>query len=163
MADELDGVFGPFASRRAAKTALMDLATEHGLCWSLLGLERRKGPCFARQLARCRGACVGAEAPTEHHARVRAALSPFKIAPWPFAGPIGIRETGGEDGRDELHLIDRWCHLGTARAGHEVAGLLESPPPQGFDLDIYRIISAFLARSGLSVRIFELAQLLAAA
>ncbi|MGC2520702.1 MAG: exonuclease domain-containing protein [Burkholderiales bacterium] len=161
MPRELDGLFGPFASRRAAKTALMDLAAEHGLCWSRLGLERRNGPCFARQLGRCRGACIGAEAAADHHARLRAALNPFAIAPWPFAGPIGIREAS-EDGREELHLIDRWCHIGTARAEHEIAGLLESPP-QGFDLDIYRIISAFLAKPGRSTKLFELAQLLAAA
>jgi DNA polymerase III subunit epsilon len=162
-ADEIEGLFGPFASRRSAKAVLMDLAAEHGLCWSRLGLERRTGPCFARQLARCRGACVGLETAGEHHRRLRAALVPYAIAPWPFAGPVGIHETSEESGREELHVLDRWCHMGTARAEHEIAGLLESSSPQGFDLDIYRIIAGMLAKPPRNVRLIELPARLPAA
>lgn len=162
-ADELEGLFGPFPSRRAAKTVLTDLAAAHGLCWSRLGLERREGPCFARQLGRCRGACAGAESPAEHHVRLRAALARFAVAPWPFAGPIGIREANEEGGREELHVIDRWCHLGTARAAHEIAGLLDRTSPPRFDLDIYRIVSGFLGRPTRNAKVFGPESLRAAA
>jgi DNA polymerase III subunit epsilon len=154
-ADELDGLFGPFSSRRTAKSTLMDLAAEHGLCWSRLGLEKRAGPCFARQLAHCRGACVGLESAGEHHRRLRAALAPYAVAPWPFAGPIGIREANEESGREELHVLDRWCHLGTARAEHEIAELLKAAAPRAFDLDIYRIIAGMLAKPPRNVRLIE--------
>jgi len=161
--EEIDGLHGPFSSRRAVKNLLTDLAAEHGLCWSRLGLEKRKGPCFARQLGHCRGACVGAESQADHHARLRRALLPHCISPWPFAGPIGIREACEENGREELHLVDRWCHLGTARAEHEVSELLASSPPQGFDLDIYRIVGGFLAKPGASTKILQFPVLKAAA
>ena len=154
--DELEGLFGPFRSRPAAKAALMDLAARHGLCWNRLGLERRTGPCFARQLARCRGACVGAESVAEHHARLRVALAPYAIARWPFTGAIGVHEGYEETGREALHLFDRWCHLGTAKAEHQVPELLESPAPLGFDLDIYRILAALLADPPRNTRIFDL-------
>lgn len=164
MPEEMNGLFGPFASRQKAKRALMDLAAEHGLCWGRLGLERRGGgPCFARQLQRCRGACVGAETAAEHHARLRAALASHRIRPWPFAGPIGIREQGEENEREELHVIDRWCHLGSARDEHELAELLDSSPPQGFDLDIYRIIAGFLDKPPRNTRLIEFPALRAAA
>jgi DNA polymerase-3 subunit epsilon len=163
LAEEVDGFYGPFASRRKAKDVLMDLAAEHGLCWGQLGLERRDGPCFARQLGRCRGACVGIEAAADHHVRLRQALQPYAIPPWPFAGPIGIRETNEEDGREELHILDNWCHIGTARAEHEVEEMLESPRPQGFDPDIYRIVSGCLASPARNTKIFEFPALRVAA
>ena len=161
--NELEGLFGPFASRRAAKNMLMDLAASHGLCWNRLGLEQRSGPCFARQLGRCRGACVGAESLAEHHSRLRAALGEFAVAPWPFAGPIGISEANQENGREELHVVDRWCYLGSARCQQEIMELLDRPSSQGFDLDIYRIIAGFLNRPRSSARILKPELLRAAA
>ncbi|HEX7272639.1 MAG TPA: exonuclease domain-containing protein, partial [Casimicrobiaceae bacterium] len=71
----LDNLYGPFNSRRAARETLRALAAEAALCWTALGLERREGPCFARQLGRCAGACVGAETHAAHHLRLRAVLT----------------------------------------------------------------------------------------
>ena len=72
----LAGRYGPFTSKRSARQALRQLSREHALCWNALGFERRIGPCFARQVRRCAGACVGAESADAHHARLRAALAP---------------------------------------------------------------------------------------
>jgi hypothetical protein len=55
----LAGRYGPFSSRRAARETLRSLAGEHALCWTALGLERRSGPCFARQVRRRDDAGVG--------------------------------------------------------------------------------------------------------
>src|SRR6266496_99603 len=71
----LENHYGPFASKRQAREALRAVAAEAALCWTALGLERRSGPCFARQLRKCAGACVGAESPAAHHARLREALA----------------------------------------------------------------------------------------
>ena len=58
-------------------------------------LERRAGgPCFARQLARCDGACVGAESPASHDQRLADALAPLMIPRWPAAGLALVRECG---------------------------------------------------------------------
>jgi len=74
----LQDLYGPFSTRRAARELLRDLAPRAALCWSALGLERRSGPCFARQLGKCAGTCVGAETAVSHHARLRQALAPTR-------------------------------------------------------------------------------------
>jgi len=136
-----DHLYGPFKSAREAKRALTELAKEHGLCHSLLGLEKIKPgkPCFAYQLQQCRGACVGREPMSFHSARLMAALGRHRLSPWPFAGPAWIREG------DDVHLIDHWRHLGTAHSEADLHGLLESPAP-AFDRDSYRILLKALAR-----------------
>ena len=132
---------GPFKTAREAKRTLTELAKEHGLCHSLLGLEKLKAgkPCFAHQLQQCRGACVGKEPVSFHSARLMAALGRHRLAAWPFAGPAWIREG------DEVHLIDHWRHLGTAHCEADLHDLLDTPAP-AFDRDSYRILVNALAR-----------------
>jgi len=134
-------LYGPFKSARDAKRTLTELAKEHGLCHSLLGLEKLKPgkPCFAHQLQQCKGACVGKEPVSFHSARLMAALSRQRLAPWPFAGPAWIREG------DEVHLIDHWRHLGTAQSEADLHALLDTPAP-AFDRDSYRILVKALER-----------------
>jgi DNA polymerase-3 subunit epsilon len=58
---------------------------------------------------------------------------------WPFPGPAWIRE--GE----EVHVVDGWCYLGSAKAEDELWPLLEvvrSP----FDCDTYRILAKAASR-----------------
>ncbi|HEX5865143.1 MAG TPA: hypothetical protein VF014_12965, partial [Casimicrobiaceae bacterium] len=143
----LDDLYGPFASRRQAREALRAIAAEAALCWSAQGLERRKDPCFARQLRKCAGACVGAEPPTSHHARLRAALAPHALKLWPYSGTIGVRETSLTGERTELHVFRDWCWLGTARDESELYAILEAPPRCAFDLDIYRLLVNHLRRA----------------
>jgi DNA polymerase-3 subunit epsilon len=110
-------------ARDAAK-----LAREHALCWKALGLEKRVGPCFARQVKRCAGACVGAESPDSHHARLAGALAPFAVPRWPYPGLAAIREKSLLGDRIDVHVIRDWCWLGTAHDDGELARLIEAPP-----------------------------------
>lgn len=155
--DVPDGGFahlhGLFRSRAAAMSALREIATEHELCHVLLGLEKRKGPCFARQLKRCRGACTGEESAASHALRLAQALARLTVGRWPYAGPIALRE--GEGDQCELHVIDRWCYLGTARTETEVHELAHSPRTPRFDLDTYKILTRFL-RDGAQAQIVKL-------
>ena len=146
-ADALENLYGPFASRRQAREALRAVATEAALCWTALGLERRSGPCFARQLRKCAGACVGAEPPAAHHARLREALARYALKPWPYAGTIGVLESSPIGERTELHVFRDWCWLGTARDESELYAILEAPPRCAFDLDIYRLLVKRLPRA----------------
>lgn len=134
-------LYGPFKNTREAREALRDIADAHGLCHALLGLEMVAPgrPCFSRQLHNCRGACVGAEPATAHHARLLAALARLRMVDWPFGGPAMLRE--GE----EAHLIDRWCYLGTARSEGEVWDIIESAQPR-FDRDTYRLLHKAVGR-----------------
>ena len=136
---------GLYRSEEAARKALTGIAREHRLCLKMLGLEETRGSCFALQLGRCAGACVGAESLARHGLRVRLALLPHRLQPWPFEGAIGVREAGADsDGaRVEVHVIDRWRHVATLRAGDSFeSGRARAP----FDLDVYRILSRHLRR-----------------
>jgi len=143
---EMGELFGVFRSRRQAREVLRNLAGEHRLCLQRLGLESGRGPCFGYQLGRCRGVCAGQEAEARHHLRLLQALSALRLAGWPYGGPIGIREHCPDNGRSEVHLVDHWCHLGTATDATEWAELLAAPHALGFDLDSYRLLRRYLER-----------------
>ena len=142
----LAGHFGPFSSKRQARDTLRSLANENALCWKALGLEKRLGPCFARQVKRCAGACVGAESADAHHARLAEALAPHAIPHWPFPGLAAIRERSLLGDHTDVHVIRDWCWLATAHDDGELGRLIEAPPRPEFDADIARLLIRTLAR-----------------
>lgn len=165
--------YGPFGSRTAARRFLAELAAEHALCLKTLGLERaprRRGarhpdesaeparPCFNYQIQRCAGACVGAETLAAHAARVRELLAPSLIARWPFsapeasadaddpaAGAVALVERNPSRYREDWHVFDGWCWLGTVKT-LEAAAELAHRAPRVFEPDVYRIVRRALAR-----------------
>ena len=141
---EFRDLYGLFRSRRTAIEALRELALEHELCHSLLGLEKRKGPCFAYQIKRCRGACAGVETPREHAVRLAAAFAGLRVRAWPFPGRIGIRETSPDGERCDLHVLDQWCHLGTVNSEEGLRDLQDGSSRLLFDLDTYKILTRYL-------------------
>jgi DNA polymerase-3 subunit epsilon len=148
----LDGVdpgalsrcFGLFRGRREANKTIVDIARAQSLCLKALGLEDGPGSCFAYQLGRCRGACVGKEAPALHALRLQLALSSLRLKDWPFPGRIALRERGGNGGID-MHVCDAWCYLGTAQSAAELEDLRAAALPP-FDVDTYRILARFVAQ-----------------
>ena len=130
-----DNLFGPFSSIRKATNALKAIADAHQLCHAVMGLEKvRTGKaCFASQVAKCSGACVGRESTTSHTARMLTALEKLRMRRWPYAGPIGIREG------DALHVVSNWNYLGTARDESAAWALIEHGQT-GFDRDVYQIL-----------------------
>ena len=133
--EQQNQLYGLFKSRKEAHSALVGLAKADGLCLVALGLEEGTlgKPCFARQLQRCRGACVGEESQLQHSLRVMEALGRLKLQAWPFTGPVLLPEG------DVQHVIDAWCYLGTARTEEEVWSLLETARPR-LERDTYRIL-----------------------
>jgi DNA polymerase-3 subunit epsilon len=140
------GALWPFTSKRAARETLRYLAREHRLCWSALGFERRAGPCFARQVRRCAGACVGEETMEAHHTRLREALAPYAVPPWPYPGLAAIRECALLGERTDVHVLRDWCWLGTARDEGALGDMLDTPPRPVFDADIAKLLMRTLAR-----------------
>jgi len=141
--------YGPFSSRPAARRFLQALAAEHGLCLKAMRLEGRTraaagAPCFNHQLRRCRGACVGAEPVGAHAARLREVLEPRRVPAWPHAGAVALAERDAGGSREDLHVFDRWCWLGTVRSA-DAATQLAAGAPRVFDADVYRIASRALA------------------
>ena len=150
-AETLPFVYGLWRSRPAAMAALRAAADEHALCLQTLGFEvKRQGACLRHQMGRCAGVCAGKENIHVHHARVATALAGLKSAVWPHRGPLGVVEH--DRGRDatEVHVLDRWCYLGTASCDSEVAELLEVRRPR-FDYDHYRILARHLGKRGVRV------------
>lgn len=129
-------LYGPFKTAKEATKVLTELADAHGLCHAVLGLEKVAGgkPCFAHQIRKCRGACVGAEPLVAHTLRLVQALAKLRLEAWPFDGPAWIKE--GE----EVHVVDGWCYLGSAKSEDELWPLLDQARPQ-FDRDTYRILT----------------------
>ncbi len=155
-AEELGGLFGQFKSSREAANTLRELAGAHGLCHKRIGLEQGRGPCFAHQLKRCHGVCVGKESPAKHDLRLKTALAVLRLKTWPFPGRIAIREHNADLGRTDWHLFESWCYLGTARSEaelHEATGARQAP---AFDLDTYKILKRELERRAGSLDIVRL-------
>lgn len=150
-------LYGLFRSRATAIEALRDIAATHGLCNILLGLEKRGGACFAHQIKRCRGACVGLESPAQHALRLKEALGSLRTLPWPFNGRIGIREVTPGNENADLHVLDRWCYLGTVRSESELHDLADTRTAPVFDVDTYKILKRFLTKPPRGTEIIRLA------
>jgi DNA polymerase-3 subunit epsilon len=148
-AADLPGHYGPWPSRAAARNALVARAREHALCLRALGLERTRKdepedrPCFARQLMRCSGACVGAVSRAEHAEQARAALADRRIPAWPHAGALALVEHDASRSREDWHVFDAWCHLGSVRSPTAAAELAQSAP-RHFDADVQHLLAAAL-------------------
>ena len=130
--------------------ALRDLARAHGLCLKVMGLEDAEGSCLGLQVGTCKGACVGKEPLALHDMRARMALAKLKIKSWPFPTRIALRERSRD--ATELHVLEHWSYLGTARSEDELAELAcRATGGQGgraFDADVYKILVRYLSIHG---------------
>jgi len=151
----LGDVYGIFRSKRAARDALKKIADEHGLCLIRLGLEKGKGACFAHQLRKCRGVCVGRESELNHAMRVSVALNKMRIAPWPYKGTILVREHSAMNRRTEVHVIDHWRYLGTHRSQMDLFDHYDTRHEAGFDADTYKLLRRALGKPGKSLEIID--------
>ncbi|MET0681941.1 MAG: exonuclease domain-containing protein [Casimicrobiaceae bacterium] len=129
-----DELFGVFDSPHKARNALRRIAAAHELCHSLLGVaEGPDPPCPACPVEagtsdRGRGC-----ARLIHLTRAFSALRELRLPAWPYQGPIGIRE------RSDLHIVDRWRYLGTARNEAEIHAALETRDVD-FDVKIFHLL-----------------------
>ena len=68
------------------------------------------------------------------------ALHALRMRDWPHPGPIGIREHDAITGRTEIHVLDRWRHLGTADADADLQDILQTRTHIAFDAGMYKIL-----------------------
>ncbi|MEJ2471869.1 MAG: exonuclease domain-containing protein [Desulfuromonadales bacterium] len=153
---EIDSLYGIFRTRREAENTLREIIDSGGFCHKALGLEKGKGACFHYQIKKCRGACVGFEPLALHEARFITALSKLKMRSWPFRGPIGIKETSTVDQREDMHVFNNWCYLGTAQSDEQLQDLLANPEAKPFDLDNFKTLNQFLDRQSPDVVLYIL-------
>jgi DNA polymerase-3 subunit epsilon len=145
--EELTDCFGVFHCEKDALKALSDIAHARHLCLKVLGQEQSLGSCFASQVGKCKGACVGKEPLILHKARAQLALSPLKIKSWPFPGRIALREQGVRrgDAMREFQVLDHWTYLGSARSEDELAALGSGGTGALFDVDVYKILVRYFS------------------
>lgn len=150
-----DDLFGPFANQREATNTLRKVAEAYQLCPVILGLEKPSQPgrpCFAQQIGKCRGACIGKEPIGLHSARLMAALAKLKLKPWPYPGPIGLVERDEFMDVEEVHVVDAWRYLGTAKSEDEVGELLDRASQARFDIDTYKLLRTHIGKGKLALR-----------
>lgn len=146
-------LFGLYGSRREALTALRKVVEANNLCHAYCGIGTTGigEPCVGFKQRTCRGTCIGKEDVSLHSARLMAALARYKIAEWPFDGPIALIERDEFGMREDFHIIDRWRHLGVVQREDELDDLLENPPIRRFDPDLYRLLSKTIASGKLRI------------
>lgn len=140
-------LYGLFRTKAAAHKALRALADEYQLCTKALGFETGKGACFAHQLHRCNGVCIGKERPELHHLRMKQALLKLKLNAWPYQGSIGIHETHKESGLSQIHVFDQWCFIGTAEDDVQLDELRQTRAPAEFVLEDYKLLMKALEKA----------------
>lgn len=69
----------------------------------------------------------------QHSSRLMDAIGKLRLTSWPFTGPAILREG------KTTHIIDAWCHLGTAHGEDDLKILLDGGKPL-FERDTYRIL-----------------------
>ncbi len=144
--------FGIFATERRARNALIRLAATHRLCHGVLGIgASADARCGACPVDRSERRCADPLERRRQLLRVLPALRPLRVPAWPHPGPIGIRE------RSEMHVVDRWRFLGTARDESELHHLLDCRGGT-FDLRQFRMLSRTLPRLP-AARIIDLSSL----
>lgn len=144
-------LFGPFRSKREATQVLSRQAEGQGLCKVVLGLEapiKDSTACAGLATGKCKGACVGREALTSHHARLLAGLSRYRFPVWPYPGAVGLAE--GPDWAQAMHVFDRWAYLGTIREESELPELLAQTPPP-FDPEMVKLIRSIFKKRGVQL------------
>ncbi|MEN3110852.1 exonuclease domain-containing protein [Uliginosibacterium paludis] len=150
-------ISGCFRGEREARTALQELARQHRLCATRIGLEAGGGPCQAVHLGRCHGVCVGREEARVHDLRLATVMAALRLTAWPWLGQVAIAEHHESSGRSELHLFDHWCLLGSVTDESGLEDLRNAHPARRFDADIYRILSRWLAQPGHAAQVRPLA------
>jgi DNA polymerase-3 subunit epsilon len=139
-------VHGSFRTRKEAENLLRELARAYQLCPRRLGIEvGANGVCSAYSARRCAGVCAGKESIAAHDARLMGALGAVTLRAWPWPGAVVVSERSAHAELAAFHLVDRWCHLGSADSREGLEALLATAPGRRFDLDIYRILTRWLA------------------
>lgn len=122
------------------------------LCPKLCGLEKSKGACFAYQLKKCRGACVGRESAEAYNARVRVAYEHKAVEQWPYRQPVAVVERHAESGLSQATIVDRWVVQSVVVAQDDCAPTVEQVD-NGFDLDSYLILQSHLRHKASAVEV----------
>jgi DNA polymerase III subunit epsilon len=138
-------LFGLFRSKVSAMETLRRLANEQQLCTKAMGFESGKGACFAFQLNRCKGVCVGKEPSELHYQRLKQAVVGLRLEAWPYSRRIGIVER--HENLTAVHVFDQWCYLGTAEDEIQLEELRQTRVGLEFVLDDFKLLKRAITQA----------------
>lgn len=147
-----DDVLAVYDRRSKARASLERALRDWNLCPKLMGLEKTNRACFWSQLGKCLGACAGAERPEKYNQRLLTAFSRQQLTPWPYAGPVLIQEKSSQGEAHTGFIVDKWCIIGRVRQEPGCEPTLERHA-FAFDLDTYKILSAYFAAKLHTLRV----------
>jgi DNA polymerase-3 subunit epsilon len=152
--------YGLFRSQRSAIEMFETLIAQNKLCKKILSLEKAPSSCFAYQIKRCLGACIGKEDIRIHNKRLLDILQHYQNKVWPFPGLIGIIEQSLTTGYQEIYLINHWCYVGKTEYNNNVkVDFSKLKLNKQFDLDIYKILVSAIYKKNKALRIVEFEEL----
>jgi DNA polymerase-3 subunit epsilon len=135
-----------YTTQGQAKRSLNALVAKYRLCPKLMGLEKTRRACFLAQLGKCDRACEGVMQAAEYNERFAYAFERLRVAAWPFAGPVLIKEKHPDVEGSVGFVVDGWCLLLKLRELDD--GTVESEPEaRRFDMDRYKIIRQFISNA----------------
>lgn len=137
--EEIEDILGVYKNQKSLKDDLYELCKENLLCPKVMGQDKSRGYCFNYQLERCNGACMKEESVLKYNLRFDEAFYDRKVKSWKFDKPLIIKEIGE---KTEIHLIDKWCYLGSIK--DESESLSDIKLEYRFDLDTYKILKRYL-------------------
>lgn len=140
--EEVERIVSVYRSRKQAKEHFAELTAQHNLCDRYMGLENTRGACFGYHLKRCCGACIGEDPTDVYNARFDSAFGQYRLKAWPFSGLIAIKEFNEEFEMSEVHILDKWCYLGSVSSLEDVVSLITDE--RKFEYDTYKIVHGFI-------------------
>lgn len=155
--DQFSTILAIYDKRSTAKTSLLSIVKTFDLCPKLCGLEKAKGACFSYQLKKCKGACIGLEAPSVYNRRLLEAFEHRRIHTWPYRGAVVVEERVIDDtGTASGFIVDQWCVIGRIVQEEHCAPVV-THYESVFDVDAYKILQSFIANrsDALTIRPYD--------
>jgi DNA polymerase-3 subunit epsilon len=140
--ESIGQVLAVYSTKGKARRFITDILRDFGLCPRLMGIENGRGGCFAYQLKRCSGACLGREVPAAYNSRLLAAFERQRLQNWPFESPVLIAERTDLDGLSSI-VVDKWCVIASIKQQPDCEPVVQLQDKM-FDLDTYKILRSFL-------------------
>ena len=149
-----------YPRRGRANQSLEEMTKLYQLCPKLMGIERATGACFAYQLKKCMGACIGAESAKSYNTRLDGVFERQRIKAWPYRGAVLLQEQSASE--FEGVVVDQWCILAEVRQD-EFCEPVVKLIAKHFDLDTYKILQRFMTTkiNQLKIQRIDLEALLA--
>lgn len=153
--DTISDILGVYTTKGKARQFINQIIKDFGLCPKLMGLENGSGRCFAYQLKKCRGACIGLEDEETYNQRLLAAFEGRRLEAWPYRSPVLIEEKNNKDSHRSI-VVDQWCVVAQISVEPECQPQIKFQTKM-FDLDTYKILRSYLRAKPhkLSVRPFS--------